>query len=378
MTHPPGQPAEARADEPPYAVWRSNSPEAPAGAALAIVEVSGDAERALVALGVPSLPVTGAGLRTIHGPNGSVIDELVIARPDPTTLLLFPHGGRAVIRALTHRLTALGVRPAADTNIPPHRPEADDELEARALDLLDRARSPAVIDLLLDQPRRWREHRAGRLPIIPPDHARALARLIDPPLIVAIGPPNVGKSSLLNALAREQLAVVADLPGTTRDPVGVHLDLAGLVVRYADTPGIQSANDHMSSGDATLLQIERDAERAAVSLARSADLILSCGDPISGFLPEPTLRSIFGRDVRPPTLRLLLRSDLADSTPDQIPHDAAVSLLPSPAPDRSIDTTTLPDLAQRIRDHLLPPQALRDPGAWPFWDLPANTALAQG
>ncbi len=49
---------------------------------------------------------------------------------------------------------------------------------------------------------------------------RVLRRLIDPPLVVAIGPPNIGKSSLLNALAGRSVALVADEAGTTRDHVG--------------------------------------------------------------------------------------------------------------------------------------------------------------
>ncbi len=82
--------------------------------------------------------------------------------------------------------------------------------------------------------------------------------------VAIVGPPNVGKSSLLNALARRDVAIVSEIAGTTRDVIEVHLDLAGYPVVLADTAGIRE------SGEA----IEREGVRRALARAEEADLRL--------------------------------------------------------------------------------------------------------
>jgi tRNA modification GTPase len=82
--------------------------------------------------------------------------------------------------------------------------------------------------------------------------------------IAIIGPPNAGKSSLLNLLARRDAAIVADTAGTTRDVIEVHLDLGGWPVVLADTAGLRE------SGDA----IEQEGVRRALARAEAADLRL--------------------------------------------------------------------------------------------------------
>lgn len=80
--------------------------------------------------------------------------------------------------------------------------------------------------------------------------------------VAIIGPPNAGKSSLLNALAQREAAIVSDIPGTTRDVVEVRLVLAGFPVWIADTAGLREAAD----------AIEAEGVRRALARAEEADL----------------------------------------------------------------------------------------------------------
>ncbi|MEW6122844.1 MAG: tRNA uridine-5-carboxymethylaminomethyl(34) synthesis GTPase MnmE [Pseudomonadota bacterium] len=84
-------------------------------------------------------------------------------------------------------------------------------------------------------------------------------------LAVAIaGPPNAGKSTLLNRLAGREAAIVSHIPGTTRDILEVHLDLAGQAVTLIDTAGLRETDD----------EIEAEGIRRARARAASADLVL--------------------------------------------------------------------------------------------------------
>ena len=84
-------------------------------------------------------------------------------------------------------------------------------------------------------------------------------------LVVAIaGPPNAGKSTLLNRLARREAAIVSPYPGTTRDVIEVHLDLGGYPVTLLDTAGIRESDD----------PVEQEGVRRARARAAAADLVL--------------------------------------------------------------------------------------------------------
>lgn len=83
-------------------------------------------------------------------------------------------------------------------------------------------------------------------------------------VVVLAGPPNAGKSSLLNALARRDVAIVSPQPGTTRDIIEVRLDLAGFPVTLVDTAGLRESAD----------PIEAEGVRRAMALAEKADLVL--------------------------------------------------------------------------------------------------------
>jgi tRNA modification GTPase len=99
-------------------------------------------------------------------------------------------------------------------------------------------------------------------------------------LVVAIaGPPNAGKSTLLNRLARREAAIVSPHPGTTRDVIEVHLDLGGYPVTLLDTAGIRNSDD----------PVEQEGVRRARERTTAADLVLWVIDlsVVSAMASEP-------------------------------------------------------------------------------------------
>jgi len=87
--------------------------------------------------------------------------------------------------------------------------------------------------------------------------------------VVVAGPPNTGKSSLLNALAGQERAIVTDLPGTTRDHIEVPLAIAGVPVLLTDTAGLRETRD----------QAEAIGVARASALVASADIVVWLGAP---------------------------------------------------------------------------------------------------
>jgi tRNA modification GTPase len=102
--------------------------------------------------------------------------------------------------------------------------------------------------------------------------------------IVLIGEPNAGKSSLLNALAKEPLAIVTDIPGTTRDLIHHHLLIDGLEIRITDTAGIRSTDD----------VIENEGINRAINAIQTADLVLCLFDERHHQISEDIVRNLVG------------------------------------------------------------------------------------
>ncbi|MCC6660399.1 MAG: 50S ribosome-binding GTPase [Phycisphaerales bacterium] len=301
--------------------------------AIAVIEVrADDAGAAMRSLGIEPVAVGDARVRDLLG-----VDLGVVARWSMDLIHLMPHGGVAVVREIARRLEGWGAR-AANPDPRAAYPEAETLIEARALAAIAQARSRLALDLLLDQPRRW----AGAPERAADGRDRVLRRLIDPPLVVALGPPNVGKSTLVNALAGRSVSIVADEPGTTRDHVGVMLDLDGLVVRYVDTPGMRD----------TAAAVEGEAARVALELAARADLLLLVGDVTAAPIGLVPLLSLRARCV------VATRCDLGRPP---WPHDVAVSARTG---------TGMEALAASLRDLLVPPDLLADPSPWVFWGQP--------
>jgi len=286
------------------------------------------------------LKTPGVGGIALDEPFG--IDEALLVRPAEDTLLVTPHGGVEIVRRISTRLAELGVTLAETADPMRVYPEACDIHEARMLEALARCESPRGVDLLLDQPRRWRD--AGSDPDGPDP---VLHRLLQAPIVVAMGRPNIGKSSLLNALAAERVALVWDQEGTTRDHVGVRLVLDGLAVHWIDAPGITGAPDER----------DRPEIRALAPVLERAALVVcahDASDPPGARVEAVEALAPRGVD----RIRVALRADL---TPDHGHEDRALCVCSARTGEGIVD------LARRVRSSLVPDAALGDPRPWPFW-----------
>lgn len=282
-------------------------------AGVAVIRVSGpDAGAVLTRLtGRVLPPARVATLATVRAQGGETLDQaLALWFPGPASFTgedvaeLHVHGGPAVIEAVVGACLAAGARPAEAGEFTRRA------FETGKLDLAEAEGLADLVDAETEGQRRqalrqaqgglsavyeaWRARliEAGALieaEIDFPDEdlPGALARRAEPTLeamaadmgrhlegghrgervrdgyrIAIIGAPNAGKSSLLNALARREAAIVSDIPGTTRDVVEVRLTLAGFPVWIADTAGLREAAD----------AIEAEGVRRALQRAEEADL----------------------------------------------------------------------------------------------------------
>ncbi|HUC10785.1 MAG TPA: tRNA uridine-5-carboxymethylaminomethyl(34) synthesis GTPase MnmE [Stellaceae bacterium] len=263
-------------------------------AAIAVLRLSGPGTaRALIALigDLPS-PRTARRRRLTHPDNGEPLDDaLVLWFPAPASFTgediaeLHLHGSRAVLAAVIDALGGLGLRlaepgeftrrafyngkldltqaeaiadlTAAETEA--QRRQALRQLDGElgglyrdwsqrltrtlahveaAIDFPDEDLPPAIEQRIVAETRSLRTEIAGHLA----DGHRG-ERLRDGITIAIVGPPNAGKSSLLNRIARREAAITSPIPGTTRDIVEVAIDLAGYPVILADTAGLRESND---------------------------------------------------------------------------------------------------------------------------------------
>jgi tRNA modification GTPase len=286
-------------------------------AAIAVVRISGPrASAALEALiGRVPAPRRATFARVREPSTGETIDEAVVLWfPGPKsetgedTAEVQLHGGRAVIAAVLAALaTVPGLRPAeageftrrafengrldltrvegladliyADTEV--QRRQAYRQLQGllgnraegwramlvetialveAGIDFSDEGDVPAnTLGPALEAAQQLHDEIEGALA----DSHRG-ERLRDGLVVVIAGPVNVGKSSLLNRIARRDAAIVSPLAGTTRDIIEVHLDLDGYPVTMLDTAGIRPTDD----------PIEQEGVRRALERASAADLVL--------------------------------------------------------------------------------------------------------
>ena len=119
--------------------------------------------------------------------------------------------------------------------------------------------------------------------------------------IAIAGLPNAGKSSLLNALAGRESAIVTDIPGTTRDVLREYISLDGLPVHVADTAGIRESAD----------QVEAEGVRRARATMLTADLVLLVIDPTELAGPQLALREEVPQNI--PCIEVHNKIDLTDT-----------------------------------------------------------------
>ncbi len=297
-------------------------------AGISVVRLSGPCvSRALSQLtGADLPPPRRTALRALRDPSsGDLIDRGLIVRFEAPHSFTgedvgecHVHGGRAVVSALTAALSRLGLRQAEPGEFTRRAFENGKldltEVEGMA-DLIaaetEAQRRQAVLQMdgaLGGLYERWRGQLVRAAAYLEavidfshedvPADARASAfrfledvlkeigehledghrgeRLRDGFRVAVVGPPNVGKSSLVNALARRDVAIVSDASGTTRDVIEVHLDLDGLPVIVVDTAGLRRAED----------EVEVEGIRRARLAANRADLRLFMYDA-ANFRSEP-------------------------------------------------------------------------------------------
>jgi tRNA modification GTPase len=204
-------------------------------------------------------------------------EEVVVAALGSNRVEIHCHGGLAAPQAVLDSLAALGCEPVdwqtwlVTTDATP--------IQAEALSALAAAPTERTAAILLDQYHgaleRAGEEIAQRLAagdlaaarILVADlldRARFGRHLTEPWRVVLAGPPNVGKSSLINALVGFQRAIVHDAPGTTRDVVTAAASLAGWPVELADTAGLRSTADRLEAAGVELAESRLAAADAIV------------------------------------------------------------------------------------------------------------------
>lgn len=350
---------------------------------VAVIRISGPQTRSALERLCGSLPQPRrATLRLVRNRNKDVLDQgLVLYFPAPASFTgedcaeLQVHGGRAVIDAI---LVELSVIPGLK-----HAEAGEFSRRAFHNNKLDLVEIEGLADLIAAetemQRRLAQEHSSGHLSALYQGWARrliharamieaeldfadeddvpgsvaesiwvdmrALRNAIDEHLagagtaeiirdglkIVIAGEPNAGKSSLLNHLARRDVAIVTDIAGTTRDVLSVDLSLAGFSVRLFDTAGLRSTDD----------VVEKEGVRRAYMTLEQADVILLLADAPGGF------PSMEGPNAAKPVIRIGTKIDRNGNLWDKADADVLISTMTGEGIDRLIEQlkSHLPDLS---------------------------------
>lgn len=216
----------------------------PGLAAIAVIRLTGPGNAAFIERHLSKSPKP---MRCTHcdlHDAGHVIDDVVAVLTDAGHLDLNVHGGTWVVQATLNLAERCGYQ-IQPWNASPDAFDTDDEIERQMLLDLPGAKSKAILRLLTAQPAAWRKmldkNDIAAMKVAIED--TALERALAVPAVAIVGPPNVGKSTLANALFARERSITADVPGTTRDWVGELADIDGLVVKLIDTPGVRETAD---------------------------------------------------------------------------------------------------------------------------------------
>jgi len=369
---------------------------APGRAGVAVVRVSGPGAGAAVqALTRKPVPAPRKAVLTrLRDASAAAIDSgLLLFFQGPASFTgedmaeFQVHGGRAVVEALLGALAACGLRPAepgeftrravengkldltqaeaiadlVDAETEAQRRQALRQYDGRLSDLYEGWRTAliragawaeAAIDfsdeeLPVGMLERTKRDVADILAQIQA-HLRDAARgelLREGLHITVIGPPNAGKSSLVNALARRDVAIVAETAGTTRDVIEVRMDLGGYPVILADTAGLRDTSD----------SVEAEGVRRALARAESADLTLmvldgSASDPYAGLPTREADLTVWNKSDLPWPQP---RDGLAISLRTGQGLDALLTALTAKVRDRLEAPTEAPALTRKRHRHAL-------------------------
>ena len=278
-------------------------------------------------------------------------EEIVACRIDDNCVELHCHGGRIAAARIQADLADRGCQIVDWQKLPIF--ERDHPFCHEALQALALARTERTAAILLDQYHGALVREASR---IAANRAKHLARaelqllidrfelgrrLTEPFRVVLAGRPNVGKSSLINALVGFQRSIVFDQPGTTRDVVSVATAFEGWPVELSDTAGLGPTDDALEAAG-----MNRTQER--LQRADCIVLVFDASQPYSGADLELVRRYAGALIVH--TKADLLHSALSGSTPP----DRPVGLMTSATTGQGLDV-----LATRIAQRLVlnPPAA---------------------
>ena len=211
-------------------------------------------------------------------------EELVVCLHSADDVEIHCHGGIAATSAVCDSLASAGCRIVSAAEL--LRSLENDAIIVEAEEALTKVATNRAAAILLDQYsgalRREIDHVRRLLSSGATDetqrridtllaYASVGLRLTEPYRVVLAGPPNVGKSSLLNALVGHDRALVFDGPGTTRDVVTTHAVFDGVAVELSDTAGVRDSTD----------ALEASGIEAAAVRKRAADLIVLVFDQSS-------------------------------------------------------------------------------------------------
>jgi tRNA modification GTPase len=261
---------------------------------------------------LPSQPLNRIQHTHWGAPDG---EDVVVCRVGPTEVEVHSHGGWAAIDRIAAELAGDACEPGSWHDWVARREPNAIRREGRRL--LPKARTERTAAILLDQYAGALEaaiakviealdtgrsdDAKGGLQILF-DRAPIGLHLVEPWRVVVTGPPNVGKSSLINALVGYSRSIVFDQPGTTRDVVTAITAIDGWPIELSDTAGLRTSDDPLEQAGVELARQQIRAADCIVSVADASDLQLD--------------RIMFGTSLEVPcsaraSLRVVNKCDLA-------------------------------------------------------------------